>query len=152
MDAAQSVTAGKTKYIFTDKSMKYSTLKSNHMRNLTMLKFNRPGAKATRIVGSLVVGTAVGMAIGTLLAPESGAETRRKIAEKGNDMLASVKDEFRNLVKTVKKEAHEQKEQVTENAEEYADDFRESMEPEARSASSAPGEEQKNRYDTEFMG
>ena len=42
----------------------------------------------------LLIGFAAGVMVGMLFAPEKGSETRRKIAEKGNDL----KDRFNDFV------------------------------------------------------
>ena len=45
-----------------------------------------------------MVGAAVGGALGILLAPDKGAETRRKIVEKGSDLGDSI-SEFGGTIK-----------------------------------------------------
>lgn len=55
------------------------------------------------IVGTLA-GIAVGVAVGILLAPDKGSETRRKISEKYNDFSEELKDKITDLVDTVKDE------------------------------------------------
>jgi gas vesicle protein len=56
-----------------------------------------------------LVGAAVGSALGILLAPDKGSETRRKIMEKGNDLGDSIsdfggtiKDKFNQMVNGAK--------------------------------------------------
>ena len=56
-----------------------------------------------------VAGAAIGGALGILLAPDKGSETRRRIVEKGNDLGDSivgfgetVKDKFNDVVDGVK--------------------------------------------------
>jgi hypothetical protein len=63
----------------------------------------------SKILLGFLVGAAVGGALGILLAPDKGSETRRKIVEKGNevgDSLSSfgdtVKDKFNDVVDGVK--------------------------------------------------
>ena len=58
---------------------------------------------------SFLVGAAVGSALGILLAPDKGSETRKKILEKGNDLGDSIsdfsdtiKDKFNEVVDGVK--------------------------------------------------
>jgi gas vesicle protein len=48
-------------------------------------------------MNKLLTGLAIGVAIGILLAPDKGSETRKKIAEKGNDL----KDMFNDFVDTL---------------------------------------------------
>lgn len=57
---------------------------------------------ASRILLSFVAGAAVGAALGVLFAPDKGTETRRKIAEKSNDVADSIKDGFNDFVDGVK--------------------------------------------------
>lgn len=58
---------------------------------------------------SFLVGAAVGGALGILLAPDKGAETRRKLMEKGSefgdsiaDFSDTVKEKFNGVVDSVK--------------------------------------------------
>ena len=50
-----------------------------------------------KLVASVLAGAAAGAVLGVLLAPDKGAETRKKIAKKGNDLKGSVKDGFDKL-------------------------------------------------------
>jgi gas vesicle protein len=63
----------------------------------------------SKILLGIIAGAAIGGALGILLAPDKGSETRRKIVEKGNDLgdsLSSfsdtVKDKFNDVVDGVK--------------------------------------------------
>ncbi|GGA99413.1 YtxH domain-containing protein [Puia dinghuensis] len=63
----------------------------------------------SKILLSFIAGAAIGGAIGILLAPDKGSETRRKIAEKGSDIGdsitsfgESVKEKFNDVVEGVK--------------------------------------------------
>jgi gas vesicle protein len=63
----------------------------------------------SKILLGFIAGAAIGGALGILLAPDKGSETRRKIVEKGNevgDSLSSfgdtVKDKFNDVVDGVK--------------------------------------------------
>jgi gas vesicle protein len=63
----------------------------------------------SRVIISFLVGAAVGGALGILLAPDKGTETRRKIVEKGNEIGDSisefggtVKDKFNQMVNGAK--------------------------------------------------
>ncbi len=52
----------------------------------------------SRVIISFLVGAAVGGALGILLAPDKGAETRRKIVEKGSEVGDSI-SEFGGTIK-----------------------------------------------------
>jgi len=56
----------------------------------------------SKLVLGLLVGAAIGGALGILLAPDKGSETRRKIVEKGNDLSDSIKGKFNDVVDGVK--------------------------------------------------
>lgn len=63
----------------------------------------------SKILLGFVAGAAIGGALGILLAPDKGSETRRKIVEKGSEMGESltgfgetVKDKFNDVVENVK--------------------------------------------------
>jgi len=56
----------------------------------------------SKILLGFVAGAAVGGLLGILFAPDRGDETRRKIAEKGNDMTDSLKEKFNDFVDGVK--------------------------------------------------
>jgi len=63
----------------------------------------------SKILLGLLVGAAIGGALGILLAPDKGSETRRRIVEKGGDLGESlssfgdtVKDKFNDVVDGVK--------------------------------------------------
>ena len=57
-----------------------------------------------KLVGALIVGAAVGAALGILFAPNKGAETRKKLLSKGDDLSEAIKDKFNGLVADTKKE------------------------------------------------
>jgi gas vesicle protein len=63
----------------------------------------------SKVFVSFLIGAAIGGAMGILLAPDKGTETRRKIIEKGNDIGDSlsdlggtIKDKFNEAVDGVK--------------------------------------------------
>lgn len=48
-------------------------------------------ANSGKILGALLLGAAAGAVLGILFAPDKGTETRRKIKEKGEDLLDNIK-------------------------------------------------------------
>ena len=70
-----------------------------------------------KLISALLVGAAIGGALGILLAPDKGSETRKKISDKSTDLTGAVKDKFDSIVKKFKKEVDAVKEQANEYAE-----------------------------------
>jgi len=63
----------------------------------------------SKVLIGFLVGAAIGGALGILLAPDKGEETRRRIIEKGNDLGDSIsefggtiKDKFNQMVNGAK--------------------------------------------------
>jgi gas vesicle protein len=52
----------------------------------------------SKVLLGVAVGLAAGAAIGVLLAPDSGANTRSKISKKSQDYVDSLKSKFNDLV------------------------------------------------------
>jgi gas vesicle protein len=50
-----------------------------------------------KLITAVLTGAAVGAIVGVLLAPDKGSQTRKKIAQKGNDLAGSVKEGFGKL-------------------------------------------------------
>ena len=71
---------------------------------------------SSKILLGFIAGAAIGGALGILLAPDKGSETRRRIAERGSelgDSIAefgdSVKEKFNDVVDGVKGTFHRAK-------------------------------------------
>jgi len=48
-----------------------------------------------KLIGALVIGAAIGGALGILFAPEKGSVTRKKIAGKTDDLAKGIKEKVR---------------------------------------------------------
>ncbi len=66
-----------------------------------------------KIIGALMVGTAIGVALGILYAPAKGSDTRKNISGKSDDIADAVKDKFNDLVDSLRKEAKDAKEKLS---------------------------------------
>lgn len=53
------------------------------------------------LAGGIVAGAAAGVLIGILLAPDKGEETRKKMIEKSEDQLETLKDKMERMVTAV---------------------------------------------------
>lgn len=58
--------------------------------------------KASTIALGLLGGIAAGAVVGILFAPAKGADTRKKIQQKGNEYADDLKDKFENLSGSLK--------------------------------------------------
>jgi gas vesicle protein len=54
-----------------------------------------------KIVLGVLAGIAAGTILGVLIAPDKGSETRRKIRQKGDDLVEGVKDGVNSMVDDV---------------------------------------------------
>ena len=70
-----------------------------------------------KIIGALLLGAAVGGALGILFAPDKGSETRKKIADETDDLTKSLKEKFNTFLDEAKKEFDAAKEKAKEFAE-----------------------------------
>lgn len=57
-----------------------------------------------KLLGAVLLGAIVGGALGILLAPDKGSNTRQKIADKGDDFAQTMKKQFTDLFETIRKE------------------------------------------------
>jgi gas vesicle protein len=66
-----------------------------------MEKSNNTG----KLIGALLMGAAIGGALGILFAPDKGSETRKKLLAKGEDLTDEMKEKFNEFLEEIKKEA-----------------------------------------------
>ena len=83
----------------------------------------------SKVLWGFLAGAAIGGALGILLAPDKGSETRKKIMEKGNDLSDAVKDKFND----VKDRFNDVKEKFNDVVDEVKDNYSK-MRADARSA------------------
>ena len=69
-----------------------------------------------QVIGALLIGAAIGGALGILFAPDKGSNTRKKIIGKTDDLTESLKEKFDELLEEAKKEFEAAKEKATEFA------------------------------------
>ena len=70
-----------------------------------------------KMLGALLLGAAIGGALGILFAPDKGSETRRKISAKGEDLT----DAMTNSLNTLLEEAKEEVELIKNKGKEMMD-------------------------------
>lgn len=68
-----------------------------------------------KVLGALLLGAAVGVGIGILLAPEKGSETRKKILDGSKDLTDQLKEKFNEGMSKLRS--------MDEKAEEKIDEF-----------------------------
>ncbi len=75
--------------------------------------------KTDKLVLGLLGAAAVGAALGILLAPDKGSETRKKIASKGKDLKDSLKTNLNSLTEKVNEAYSSLKGEVKEAADDF---------------------------------
>ena len=69
-----------------------------------------------KLIGALLLGAAIGATLGILFAPAKGTETRKKIADKGEDITDALTKKFNEFLEGIKKEFEAAKEKALEHA------------------------------------
>lgn len=74
-----------------------------------------------KVIMGVLAGMAVGALLGVLFAPDKGSETRKKMAEKGGDLVDGVKDKLNNLIDELNQKIEAAKAKSTDSATNVAD-------------------------------
>jgi gas vesicle protein len=86
-----------------------STVLSNHSKLIKKMEDNTTSSETKKVIGALLIGTAIGTALGILFAPAKGSETRKMITGKNEDL----KDKFAEFLDGMKKEYDAVKEKAS---------------------------------------
>ncbi len=57
-----------------------------------------------KMIGALLVGAAIGGALGILFAPDKGSSTRKKLVSKGGDIKDLAQEKYNDLLSEIKKD------------------------------------------------
>lgn len=67
-----------------------------------------------KVIGSLLLGAAIGSVLGILFAPDKGSKTRKRILDKGDDLTDTMKEKFEEFIDEIKKEVETVKAKASE--------------------------------------
>lgn len=65
-----------------------------------------------KLLGAVLLGAAIGGALGILFAPAKGSDTRNKLSKKGNDLTDAIKEKYGEIMDKFRSEMEDVKEQV----------------------------------------
>lgn len=74
--------------------------------------------KSAKIILSALAGVAVGVQIGLLIAPEKGADTRKKLTKKGEEYLKDINGQIDGLLKGMNEKMDKMNKNIATVAEE----------------------------------
>lgn len=77
-----------------------------------------------KILLGVLAGVAAGALLGVLLAPDKGSETRKKLAEKGDDYAEALKNKFDELIEGVMDKVSDVKTTAKQNGKSRVDEFK----------------------------
>jgi gas vesicle protein len=66
-----------------------------------------------KVIGAILIGAAIGGALGILFAPDKGSQTRKKIIGKSDDLTDAIKEKFNDFLEEIKEEVEAVKEKAS---------------------------------------
>jgi len=75
--------------------------------------------RSDKVIAALLIGIAVGGILGVLFAPDKGSVTRKKLADKTNDLTDALMERFNMLKKEEEKETAGSSERESELADNF---------------------------------